>query len=160
MSFFFALLWLRRKLSRAKGNPFIQILEYRTPRLKFKTQISISNSVGAKFPAGTSELIPFGANWDLHWNCTAGTLEFIPFVGSLHLHLDLRFPEIPYQGFLLVSPRWGLLCLFVRVELHIFPSGIYHTSHFLGNYINHQRIYCLHSPRPSIRLRTYIRLKI
>ena len=48
-SVFFPLRRLRRKVSRAKGNPFIKILEYSTPRPKSKTQIWISNSVGAKF---------------------------------------------------------------------------------------------------------------
>ena len=38
-SVFFPLLWLRRKVSRAKGNQSLQILEYSTPRPKLKTQI-------------------------------------------------------------------------------------------------------------------------
>ena len=50
------------------------------------------------------------------------------------------FPEIPYQGFFLVSPRWGLLCLFGCQELHIFPLGIYYTSPFLGNYIHRRYV--------------------
>ena len=49
MSVFFPLCRLRRKVSRAKGNPSLKILVYYTLRLKFKTQIWISNSVGAKF---------------------------------------------------------------------------------------------------------------
>ena len=75
------------------------------------------------FPAGTSELIPFGANSDLCWNCPAGTSELIPFGASSDLLWDLRFPDIPSRGFLLAFPRWGLLCLFVRGELHISPLG-------------------------------------
>ena len=37
--------------------------------------------------------------------------------------------------FLLVFPCWGLLYLFVRVELHISLLGVYYTSPFLGKYI-------------------------
>ena len=48
-SVFFLLCRLRRKVSRTKGNPYLQILEYSTLRLKLKTQILISKSVGAKF---------------------------------------------------------------------------------------------------------------
>ena len=29
-------------------------------------------------PAGTSELITFGANLDLRWNCPAGTSDLLP----------------------------------------------------------------------------------
>ena len=43
------------------------------------------------------------------------------------------------RGFLLVSPRWGLLCLFVRVELLFLLLGVYYSYLFLGNYINHQK---------------------
>ena len=103
------------------------------PKFEFKTLLA------QNFPAGTSELIPFGANWDLRWSCPAGTLELIMFGARSDLLWDLKFPEIPSQGFLLVFPRWGLLCLFVFVELHISPLEIYYSSPFLGNYINHQR---------------------
>ena len=48
-SAFFPIGWLRRKVSRAKGNPSIQILEYSTSHPKLKTKIWISNTVGAKF---------------------------------------------------------------------------------------------------------------
>ena len=125
-------------MSRAKGNPFIHILEYCTPRPKLKPKFEFQTPFARNFPAGTSDLITFGASQDISWNCPAGTSELIPFGASSDLLWDLQFPEINYQGFLLVFPRWGLLCLFVRVELHISPLGIYYTSPFLGNYINHQ----------------------
>ena len=31
------------------------------------------------YPAGTLELIPFGANLDPRWNCPAGTSQLFPF---------------------------------------------------------------------------------
>ena len=104
-------------------------------KLKFEFQTLLTRNS----PAGTSELIPLGANWDIHWNFPAGTSELILVGASLDLLWDLRFLDIPSQGFLLVFPRWDLLCLFVCVELHIYPLGIYYNSPFLGNYINHQR---------------------
>ena len=48
-SLLFSLRWLRRKVSCAKVNPSLHILVYSTLRPKFKTQIWISNSFGAKF---------------------------------------------------------------------------------------------------------------
>ena len=85
--------------------------------------------------AGALELIPFGVNLDLRRNWSAGTSELVNFGASSDLLWDMWFPEIPYCGLLLVSPRWGLLWLFVRLELHISMLGIYYTSPFLGNYI-------------------------
>ena len=73
------------------------------PKFEFQTPLA------QNFPAGTSESIPFGAKWYLRWNCPAGTLELIPFGVSSDLLWDLRFLDIPYRGFLLVFPRWGLL---------------------------------------------------
>ena len=54
------------------------------------------------------ELIPFGARSDIRWYFPAGTLEPIPFGTRSYRFWDLRSPEITSQGFLLVSPRWGL----------------------------------------------------
>ena len=72
----------------------------------------------------SSELIPFGANSDLRWNCPAGTSELTPFDISSDLLWDLRFPEIPSRGFLLVSTCWGILCLLVRGELQFPQLGL------------------------------------
>ena len=63
--------------------------------------------------ADTSELFSFGANSDLHWNCTAGALELISFCASSYIPWDLRFPGIPYRGFLFAFPCWCLLFLSV-----------------------------------------------
>ena len=109
--------------------------------------------------AGASEFIPFGASSDLRWNFPAGTSELILFGTSSDRLWDLWFPEIPSRGFLLVFPRWGLLCLFVCGELYFPPLGVYYSSPLLGNYVNHQITDCLRSPQPSRRLRTNIRLK-
>ena len=86
--------------------------------------------------AGTSELILFGANSDLCWNFNPGTSELIPFGASSDIPWDLGFPEIPSWRFLFAFPRWGLLCLSVRGELHIFPLGFYYDSTLLGNYMD------------------------
>ena len=109
--------------------------------------------------AGASEFIPFGANLDCCWSFTAGTSELIPFSISSDCLWDLWFLEIPSQGFLLVFPHWGLLCLFVRGEIYFPPLGVYYSSPFLDNYINHQMTDCIRTPRPRYRLLTYVRLK-
>ena len=106
------------------------------PKFEFQTPLA------QKFPAGTSELIPFGANLDLCRNCPAGISEIFPFGASLDILWNLQFSEIPSLGLLLVSPRWGLPSLFVCVELHISPLGIYHSSPFLGNYIYYWQKIC------------------
>ena len=50
-------------------------------KLKFEFQTPLAKNS----PAGTLELIPFGANSDLRWNCPAGTLELLPFGANLDL---------------------------------------------------------------------------
>ena len=74
--------------------------------------------------AGASELIPFSTNLNLRWNCPAGISELIPSGASSDCPWNLLFQEIPSRGFLLVFPCWGLLCLFVRGELHFPPLGV------------------------------------
>ena len=86
--------------------------------------------------AGASELLPFGARSDLRWNFTAGTSELIPFGARSGRLWDLRSPEIPSWGFLLVFPCLGLPRLFVRKELHFPLLGGSYSSPFLGNSIS------------------------
>ena len=90
-------------------------------------------------PAGTLKLITFGANSDIPWNCPSGNSEFSSFWRQLRSSLGLEIPGDSSQVFLFAFPRWGLLCLSFREELHISPLGFYYTSPFLGNYINHQK---------------------
>ena len=58
--------------------------------------------------------------WDLRWNFPSGALELISFGARLDRFWDLRSPDIPSRGFLLVFPRWGLPWLFVCKDLN-FP---------------------------------------
>ena len=108
---------------------------------------------------GALELIPFGASSDLRWNFPAGTLELIPFCARSDRLWDLRLPEIPLWGFLLLFPRRSLLWLFVHGELHFPPFGVFYCFPFLGNSINHEMKNYLRSPQPSLRLRTYVIIK-
>ena len=68
-----------------------------------------------EFPAGTSELVPFGASSDRLW--------------------VLWFREMPSCWFLFFFPRWGLLFLFICGELHFPPLWVYYSYPFLGNFI-------------------------
>ena len=45
--------------------------------------------------------------WDSCWNFPAGALELIRFVAHSDRFCYLRSTEIPYRGFLLITPRWG-----------------------------------------------------
>ena len=69
-------------------------------------------------PADTSELIPFGANSDLRWNCPPLSSELLPLGANFYLPWDWRFPEILIEDSSL-----------------IFPFGIYYASNLVGNYI-------------------------
>ena len=93
---------LRKKVSYAKGNLFLQILEYSTRRPKFQTQILISNFVGAKF-----------SRWHL------GITSFLRQIGS---SLGLDIPRDSFGGFLFDFPCWVLLCLYFLGELHQSPK--------------------------------------
>ena len=64
------------------------------PKFEFQTPLA-QNS-----PAGTSELIPFGAKLDLRWNYPSGTSELLPFGANSDLPWDWKLPEIPSCGFL------------------------------------------------------------
>ena len=101
-------------------NPSLQILEYSTPRPKFKTQNQFQTPLARNYHAGTSELIPFGANLDFCCNFLAGTSEFCPFGANSDLTCDWIFLDISYWVFLFGFPRWGLLC-FPFVGNYIFP---------------------------------------
>ena len=126
---------LRRKFSRAQGNLSLQILEYSTPRPKFKTQIWISNSVGAN-------IFRWHLGINSSWRQLGSSLELslwnlgIHSVWS-HLGYPLGFaisgdsfleipPCFPPLGFTLIIRFWGTTYL---------PVGIYYTSPFLGTYI-------------------------
>ena len=102
-SIWFPLSRLRRKVIRAKGNLSLQILEYSTPRPKFKTQILISNFVGAKF-----------SRW--HLGITS-------FWRQLRSSLGLEIPGDSSHGFLFAFTCWGLLCFSFCGELHEFWNG-------------------------------------
>ena len=151
-----------------------------------------------KFPAGTSELIPFGANSDLCRNCTqrrnfpAGTSEFTSFWRQLGSPLGMKIPgdslsgihpcffwrlginsfwrqlgsslefscwhiginsvwwqlrsplgfEISgdsFSGILPCFPLLGFTMIILLCGTTFPPLGVYYSSPFLGNYINHKR---------------------
>ena len=98
----FTLCRIRRKMSRAKGNPSLQILEYSTPRPKSQTQIWIWNVVGAKF-----------SRWHLGINY---------FWSQLGSSMGLEITGYYYGGFLFDLPCWGLLCFSFLGELHQFTK--------------------------------------
>ena len=114
----FPLCWIIRKMIRAKVNMTFPILEYSTPCPKLKPKFEFQNSLAQNSPAGTSELIPFGANLDLRCNCPSGTLEWLPFGANSYLPWDWRFLDI-----------------LLGYSSLLFPVGVYYDSSFVRNYI-------------------------
>ena len=90
------------------------------PKFEFQTRLA-QNS-----PAGTSELISFGANSDLRWNCPAGTSELLSFVANSDFPWDWKFLEINYRGFLFAFAGTSELIPFgSNSDLRWnFPAGI------------------------------------
>ena len=116
---------LRRKVSRAKGDPFIQILEYCTLYLKFKTHPWISNYVSAKF-----------SRWHLginsFWRQLGSSLEFSFWhLGIKSVWHQLRYPlgfEIPgysFSGIFLCFPHVGVYSAYLFVWSYIFPRWVF-----------------------------------
>ena len=70
--------------------------------------------------SGASELILFGTNLNLCWNCPAGTLELILFVLSSDRLWDLGFLGIPSRDYSLF-PSVGVYSDYLFVENYIFP---------------------------------------
>ena len=70
------------------------------PKFEFQTPLARNS------PAGTSELITFGANSDLRRNCKlrrnclAGTSELIPFGANSDLPWEWKLPDISSRGLL------------------------------------------------------------
>ena len=89
---------LRRKVSRVKINTFIHILKYFNQRLKFQTQIWISNFIGAKF-----------FRWHLGINSIWRRLGY-------SMRLDILIYS--FGGLFFAFPCWGLLCFYFIGELH------------------------------------------
>ena len=123
---------LRRKVSRAKGGPFIQILEYCTLYLKFKTHPWISNYVSAKF-----------SRWHLginsFWRQLGSSLEFSFWhLGIKSVWHQLRYPlgfEIPgysFSGIFLCFPPLGFTLLICSCGATYFPVGYLLYYSFLG----------------------------
>ena len=98
------------------------------PKFEFQTPLA-QNS-----PAGSSELIPFGANSNLPWNCHSGTLELPSFGANLDLPWDWIFSDILLRDSSLLSPV-GVYYASTFVGLHISPSGFHCAYPFLGNYM-------------------------
>ena len=156
MSVCFPLFTLRRKVSRAKGNPYLDILEYSTLHPKFKTQICISNFVGAKFSRGNLIINYFWRQLGSLLGFSRWHLRLTSFWRQLGSSLGLEIPGDYSRGFLFAFPCWGLLFLYFSGELHISPLEFYCDSPFLGNYINHQNYKIAYFPFNPITDYIYI----
>ena len=152
----FTLCRIRRKVIYAKGNPSLQILEYSTPRQKFKTQIWISNFVGKRI-----------SRWHLginsFWHQLGSSLEYfrwhlgiISFWRQLGYLLGLEIPgDSSFLGFLFAFPCWVLICFSFRGELNI-SVGFYYSTPFVGNYTNHQKYKIAYVPLDQFSDYVYI----
>ena len=131
--------------------------------LNLNTRLRVGWKTQRRFLFGDSSLLLLVPRnyfrWDLCWNFPAGASELIPFGARSDRLWDLRSPEIPSQGLLPVFPRLGLPWLFVCEELYFPPLGVYCSSPLLGKSINHQITDFLRSLWPSCWQHTYVKLK-
>ena len=104
--------------------------------------------LGVKIPGDSLSRIPLCFRWchriNSFWLQLGSSLEFprghlgINSVWrQLTLPLGFSIPGDSFSGFLLVFPRLGLFCLFVRGGLHFPPLGAYYYYPFLGYYISY-----------------------
>ena len=70
--------------------------------------------------------------WDSCWNFPAGASELIPFGARSDRFCYSRSPDIHSWGFLLVFPRWSLPLLFRSLGTPFFPVGGLLFFSFLG----------------------------
>ena len=108
-SVFFPLRRLRIKVSHANGNYSLQILEYSNPRPKFKTQILISKSVGAKL-----------SRWHLRINSFWHQLRSLLELSRWHLRITSFWRQLGYSlGLEIPGHSFSGIPLFFRWHLEI-----------------------------------------
>ena len=159
MSVFFPIRWLRRKVIRAKGNMSLRFLEYSTPRPKFKTQIRISNAVGAKFSCWHLGIHSFWRQLGYLLGLSFWHLGITSFWRQLGSSLELEIPRDSFSGIPLCFPLLGFTMLPFHGEICSSPLGFYYASPFLGNYINHQKDKISFVPLDPFADYVYSRLK-
>ena len=130
----------------------------------------IGSPLGMKIPGYSLSRVPLCFRWRLGINSFCNQLESSLEFSRWHLGIKSVWRQLgsplefaihwesvsgiprcfPPLGFTLLIHSWGTT---------FPPLGVYYSSPFLGNYINHQMTDCLLYPRPSHRLRKYIILK-
>ena len=100
-SVLFPLPLLRRKVSRSKGNPFIQILEFCTPRPKLKTQ-------NLNFKLHCCEILRWHLGINTFWRQLGSLLEFSSqYLGNNSVWIQIGSPlgfAIPGDSFSRIPP--------------------------------------------------------
>ena len=125
----FPLRRLIRKVSRTKGSPSLQILEYSITHPKIKTQIWISNFVGAKLSCWHLGILPFFANLYLPWDWIFQDI----LLGILFCFSLLRFTMLLLSWGTTWMVKWwneyfpvgGLLCFSFLGEIHSVCSLVF-----------------------------------
>ena len=119
---------------------FLTCAQKLKPKFQFQTSL-VRNS-----PAGTSELLPFGANSDLTWDWIL--LDILLRDSSL-------FPPLVFTMLLL---SWGITWMvkWRNGKMNISPLGFYYASPLLGNYINHQKYNIAYVPLYPVTGYVYI----
>ena len=116
-----------KKSEPRKGKPASSDLGILYPAPKILNPNSNFNTVGAKFSCWHLGINSFGTKSGLCWNCPAGTSELIPFGANSDIPWDWRIPEIlPGNSSLIfpvgvyyasplvgnyISPHWGVTML-------------------------------------------------
>ena len=119
----FLLHWLRRKVSGAKGNPSLYILEYSTLRPKFKTQILISKSIGAKFSRWHLGINSFSRQLGSLLELSRWHLGMTSFMRQLGSSLGLEIPLRFFSGIPLWFPPLGFTMILLSCGTTYLPVG-------------------------------------
>ena len=113
---FFPLFRLIRKMIRAKRNLSLQILEYSTPCPKLKTQISISNSVGAKFSQWHLGINSFLVPTQIFVVIVPLAPRYYFLMAPTRIFLGIGNPRYSFSGILLCFP-WHLVITYFWHQL-------------------------------------------
>ena len=103
-------------------------------------RIVLGRETQMEIPFGDSSLLLLVPRnyfcWGTCWNFPASASELIPFGARLDRFCYSQSPEIPFWGFLFVSPLMGFTLIGLFARNSVLPCrGFTVSSPFMGNYI-------------------------
>ena len=148
-SVLFPLPQLGRKSEPCEEETRFLVSWYNLPRARnFKSLFEFQFLPAQKYPAGISELILLAPTW-----------VYVEIVRNVEIVLLVQNYPTCTSELIPLAPTWIYVEIVHNMDIVFLAQRVFYSPPFLGNSINHQMIDCLRYPRPSCRLRTYVRLK-